>query len=155
MHREHYLRSLPQESEYVFPLHAEMYLKDASLISYRIKRFLEGLNIKTVKEFENRKAISIKDLHSMRHVFCYYAGQVGISLAVVQSIVGHMTQEMTKHYMSHATTRAKQEAIEKLPAFLVMNDSIEIPCADERRRLAELAYTLPMEQVSLLLHQVI
>lgn len=36
-----------------------------------------------------------------------------------------------------------------------MNDSIEIPCADERRRLAELAYTLPMEQVSLLLHQVI
>lgn len=152
---EHYLRSLPRESEYVFPLHAEMYLKDASLISYRIKRFLEGLNIKTVKEFENRKAISIKDLHSMRHVFCYYAGQVGISLAVVQSIVGHMTQEMTKHYMSHATTRAKQEAIEKLPAFLVMNDSIEIPCADERRRLAELAYTLPMEQVSLLLRQVI
>lgn len=52
---EHYLRSLPRESEYVFPLHAEMYLKDASLISYRIKRFLEGLNIKTVKEFENMR----------------------------------------------------------------------------------------------------
>ncbi len=88
---ENYLRSLPQESEYVFPQHAEMYLKDAFLISYRIKNFLGGLNIKTVKKFEHRKAISVKDLHPMWHVFCYYAGHVGISLAVVQSIAGHMT----------------------------------------------------------------
>ena len=114
---EHYLRSLPRESEYVFPLHAEMYLKDASLISYRIKRFLEGLNIRTVKEFENRKAISIKDLHSMRHVFCYYAGQVGISLAVVQSIVGHMTQEMTKHYSLTRQPVRSRKPLKNCPRF--------------------------------------
>lgn len=83
----------------------------------------------------------------MRHVFCYYAGQAGISLAVVQSIVGHMTQEMTKHYMSHATTQAKQEAIERLPTFLVMNDTVEIPEISERQQLAELAYQLPIEKI--------
>lgn len=148
---ENYLKNLPQGGEYVFPQHADMYLRDASLISYRIKRFLEGLGIKTTKEFEDRKAVSIKDLHSMRHVFCYYAGQAGISLAVVQSIVGHMTQEMTKHYMSHATTQAKQEAIEKLPAFLVMNETVEIPELSERQRLVELAYSLPIEHVQMIL----
>ena len=70
---ENYLRTLPQCGEYVFPVHAEMYLRDASLVSYRIKRFLEGLGIKTTKKPEGRRAISVKDLHSMRHVFCYYA----------------------------------------------------------------------------------
>ena len=82
-----------------------------------IKRFLEGLNIKTVKEFENRKAISIKDLHSMRHVFCYYAGQVGISLAVVQSIVGHMTQEMTKHYSLTRQPVRSRKPLKNCPRF--------------------------------------
>lgn len=80
---ESYLKSLPRNSEYVFPQHADMYLRDASLISYRIKRFLKSLGIKTTKQFKDRKSISVKDLHSMRHVFCYYAGQAGISLAVV------------------------------------------------------------------------
>ena len=47
---ENYLKTLPRRGGYVFPVHAEMYLHDASLVSYRIKRFLEGLGIKTTKK---------------------------------------------------------------------------------------------------------
>ena len=38
---------------------------------------------------------------SLRHCFCYYAGMRGVPLPVVQSIVGHLTASMTKHYQSH------------------------------------------------------
>ena len=103
---ETFLREIPHRGEYVFPEHAERYLKDPTLVSYRVKRFLEKLGIRTPRQFKDRKAISTKDLHSMRHVFCYYAGQAGIPLATVQAIVGHMTPEMTKHGMirrSHDT----------------------------------------------------
>lgn len=64
------------ESEYVFPKHAEMYLANPSGVSYRVKQFLEGLGIETTRIPEGRtRAISVKDLHSCRHTFCYYAGR--------------------------------------------------------------------------------
>lgn len=50
---ENYLKTLSWIVRYVFPVHAEMYLHDASQVSYRIKRFLKGLGIKTTK---SRKA---------------------------------------------------------------------------------------------------
>ncbi len=150
---ETFLREIPHKDEYVFPEHAEMYLKDPTLVSYRVKKFLERLGIRTTKKFKDRKAISTKDLHSMRHVFCYYAGQAGIPLATVQAIVGHMTPEMTKHYMAHATIKAKHEAIAKLPPFLIFNIREERRSDDisERQRLVELAYSLPLEQIKSLL----
>ena len=73
---ENYLKTLPRRGGYVFPVHAEMYLHDASLVSYRIKRFLEGLGIKTTKKPEGRRAISIKDLHSslLYNLLAYHTG---------------------------------------------------------------------------------
>lgn len=73
---ENYLKTLPRYGEYVFPVHAEMYLHDASLVSYRIKRFLEGLGIKTTKKPEGRRAISVKDLHSslLYNLLVYHTG---------------------------------------------------------------------------------
>ena len=151
---ETFLREIPHRGEYVFPEHAEMYLKDPTLVSYRVKRFLEKLGIRTTRQFKDRKAISTKDLHSMRHVFCYYAGQAGIPLATVQAIVGHMTPEMTKHYMAHSTIKAKHEAIAKLPTFLIFNIREDRRSEDisERQRLVELAYSLPLEQIKSLLN---
>ena len=149
-----YLKTLPRRGGYVFPVHAEMYLHDASLVSYRIKRFLEGLGIKTTKKPEGRRAISVKDLHSMRHVFCYYAGQAGIPLSTVQSIVGHMTPEMTRHYMAHVSIKAKQEAIEKLPEFLIFNSTADQPeNLSIRQRIAELAYSLPEDELRSILQK--
>ena len=59
------------ESEYVFPKHAQMYLENPDGVSYRIKKFLDGLGIRTTRIPNGRtRAISVKDLHSCRHTFC-------------------------------------------------------------------------------------
>lgn len=105
--------------EYVLPEHADMYLNNPSGISYRVKKFLEDdLHIKTTKKVSGRtRAVSIKDVHSLRHTFCYFAGVAGIPLVVVQSIVGHMTSEMTEHYTAHADRATKREKLSMLPNF--------------------------------------
>ena len=106
-------------SEYVLPEHARMYKENPSGISYRVKKFLEeDLNIVTTKKIPGRtRAISVKDVHSLRHTFCYFAGVAGIPLVVVQNIVGHMTPEMTAHYTAHSDRKTKREKLAMLPCF--------------------------------------
>ena len=141
-----------EDSEYVFPQHAQMYLTNSSGVSYRIKQFLEGLGIQTTRKPEGRtRAISVKDLHSCRHTFCYYAGLAGIPLAVVQSIVGHMSPEMTKHYSDHATTEDKRRGMERLSFFT--QDALPVAVAEpERAELHRQIDTLPIEKVRTLLY---
>ena len=105
--------------EYILPEHAEMYLDNPSGISYRVKKFLEEeCGIVTTKHIEGRsRAVSIKDVHSLRHTFCYFAGVAGIPLVIVQSIVGHMTPEMTAHYTAHADIKTKRDMMKRLPSF--------------------------------------
>ena len=136
------------KSEYVFPEHANMYLTNSSGVSYRVKHFLEGLGIETTRTPEGRtRAISVKDLHSCRHTFCYYAGLAGIPLAVVQSIVGHMSPAMTAHYSAHASIEDKRRGMERLSFFT--QEALPEAKADEPERdeLRSLADTLPIEQV--------
>ena len=142
------------ESEYVLPKHAEMYLNNSTGVSYRIKQFLENkCRIVTTKTLEGRsRAVSVKDLHSCRHTFCYYAGLYGIPLSIVQSIVGHMTPEMTKHYSAHASLSAKREQMRQLPDFMMLS-SLKTKDfeAAEREELQALISTLPIEKVRELL----
>ena len=135
------------ESEYVFPKHAAMYLANSDGVSYRVKKFLEGLGIQTTRTPEGRtRAISVKDLHSCRHTFCYYAGLAGIPLAIVQAIVGHMSPEMTKHYQAHATLEDKRRGMERLSFFKTeaLPAAVEEP---ERTELRSLINTLPIELI--------
>ncbi len=147
-----YLLELKSQSDnsddYVLPEHAKMYLANSSGVSYRIKQFLENkCGIRTTKALENRsRAVSVKDLHSCRHTFCYYAGLYGIPLTIVQSIVGHMTPEMTKHYSAHASIEAKREKMKQLPAFLALADSpVEVndPEADRKQIIQAVANATP------------
>ena len=150
------LRPESSESEYVLPQHAEMYLNNSSGVSYRIKQFLENkCNIVTTKKLEGRaRAVSVKDLHSCRHTFCYYAGLYGIPLSIVQSIVGHMTPEMTKHYSAHASLSAKREQMRQLPEFMMLTGSETRDFeAAEREELQALIGTLPIEKVRQLLKE--
>lgn len=110
---------LGRNEEFVLPEHAAMYRDNPSGIPYRVKKFLEGdMKIKTTKNVPGRsRAVSVKDVHSLRHTFCYFAGVAGIPLVVVQSIVGHMTSEMTAHYTAHADRETKREKMAMLPNF--------------------------------------
>lgn len=106
------------DPEYVLPEHARMYRENPSGIPYRVKGFLESIGIQTTRNIPGRsRAVSIKDVHSLRHTFCFFAGVAGIPLVVVQSIVGHMTPEMTTHYTAHADRKTKQEKMTMLPNY--------------------------------------
>jgi len=107
------------EQEYILPDHAAMYVQNPSGISYRVKSFLESLGITTTKLGRGRaRATSVKDVHSLRHTFAYLAGCYQTPLPVVQSILGHMSPEMTKHYQAHADREAKEKYLAKLPNFI-------------------------------------
>lgn len=134
-----YLSSLPSSSGYVLPEYAQMYKGNPSGVSYRVKGFLHGLGIKTVLEREGKKSVSVKDLHSMRHVFCYCAKRVGIPMSIVAQVVGHKTVAMTEHYASHDTADDLKMAIEKLPPILFGTEGGDVA---KKKRLAGLAYTL-------------
>lgn len=145
-----YLQSLKEgnETEYILPDHAKMYLENPTGVSYRVKQFLEGLGIETTRTPEGRsRAVSVKDLHSCRHTFCYYAGIRGIPLAVVQSIVGHMSPEMTKHYSAHATLEEKRKNIGFMSDF--MGDVPLLPDGrePERAELHRLADSLSIDEI--------
>ena len=115
-----------KDTEYVLPEHAKMYLENPAGLSYRFKKFLEGLGIKTTRQIPNRARVSsIKDIHSLRHTFAYLAGCYNVPLSVVQSILGHMSPEMTKHYQAHADREAKVKFLAQLPAFIGQTDGTE------------------------------
>ena len=142
-----------EPSEYVFPELAKMYLANPTGVSWRIKSFLEGLGITTTRTPKGRnRAVSVKDLHSCRHTFCYLAGLAGVPLSVVQGIVGHMTPEMTKHYSAHATLKDKRDGVSALTGRIAR--TLEIGTAadePERLELIEIARTADIELVKKLL----
>lgn len=102
-------------NEYVCPELAAMYLDNPEGISYRFKKMLNYLKIESLKSYDERsRKISSKDIHSLRHTFCYLHGMQGTPLVVVQSMVGHMNKKMTESYMMHQTEELKRDAIERL-----------------------------------------
>lgn len=128
---ESFLRSrMNNGSEYVLPEQAEMFLSgNDSGVTYRVKKTLEELGITSTKKVNGRyRKVSTKDIHCLRHTFCYFAGLSGIPLIVVQSIVGHMTPEMTAHYSEHADIEAKRKMMGLFPS---------LPCSESQTALSE------------------
>ena len=107
------------ENEYVFP---ELYRRYTinNRIGRDIKRFFSEIGIvgATRKVEGYSKVSSVKDIHSFRHTFIYFAAVHGVPFPVVQGIVGHVSPEMTKHYMDHAGRAAKMQYLAQLPDYL-------------------------------------
>ena len=141
-----YLRSLPRCGEYVFPEHAVMYLRQPSCVSARVKEFLHGLGIVTTVTVAGRRAVSVKDLHSMRHVFCYRAKRAGIPESVIARFVGHKVLAMTRHYANHDTDEELRDEIKKLPPLFITEPG-DPDGGASRRELAMLAAALPIEKI--------
>lgn len=125
--REQYLAH--PDSPYVFPELAEMYSNPnrQRVITENVKRLLHKVGIDdTVKDVQGyAKRVSVKDIHSFRHTFVYMASIHGIPLPVVQSIVGHLNPEMTKHYMDHAGREARLAYMKQLPAYITGGKATE------------------------------
>ena len=153
-----------RDSTYCFPEHAEMYLSNPSGVSYRIKDFLEtDCGIKTTRTPKGRThAVSVKDLHSMRHTFAHKLEQAGVPLTVIQQLVGHSSAAMTMHYSGHNTIEEKTAALSRLASSTP--DYVDVEAVEtsprrlagsepERDELHELIDTMPIEKVREMLAQ--
>ena len=117
---EQYQISGPEE--YILPEAAAVYLSSQNRLNYQIHKYLHSLGIQTSREIPGRKRKqSVKDFHSLRHCFCYYAGLRGVPLPVVQSIVGHLTSSMTWHYQAHADRKARMQGLALMRGLTMKN----------------------------------
>ncbi len=143
-HLEQLAAGRPRGERYVFPELAELYETNEGGITYRVNKFFAELNedlaregmpgIGTTKQPKGRtRRVSVKGVHSLRHTFIYLAGLHGMPFPVVQSIVGHLTKQMTALYMDHASDEAKRVHLASMPDYLSV---VPAPAPGEHRATA-------------------
>ena len=85
------------------------------IISRRLERIFRDANIETSVLLEGReRKTPLATFHSLRHTFVSIAVNAGVSLATVQSIVGHTSTAMTRHYY-HPSEDALRHAVGAIP----------------------------------------
>ena len=122
----------------VLPGLAAKYRAYSSYLSLDVQRVFEAAGIKTTSRAkgERRAAIDV-GFHSLRHSFVSLCGNAGVPLALVQSIVGHVSQSMTERYF-HANAEALQSAVGALPA---IGATVALPAPPSALEAAKQAYT--------------
>ena len=134
-------------NEFVTPELAEMYASNAEGITYRFKQMLGRLGIESLKVDQRRsRRISNKDIHSLRHTFCYLHGMQGTKLIILQSMVGHIDKKMTESYMMHQTEELKREAIKKFSLKPFHSISFDL-ISDEKKLAIEMIKSCDSEKI--------
>lgn len=115
-------------SDYVLPMMAEWYLDNERWhISNGLEEIFKQAGIKTSVKLEGRKtATPDATFHSLRHTFVSFAVNGGVPLPVVQSIVGHTSNAMTRHYY-HENEEVLRKAIAAIP---VVGAECKVPSAE-------------------------
>lgn len=101
---------------FVNPLIAEMYINRNWAVDEGLRRIFKAANIISCVRVEGRSRKSVvASFHSLRHTFVSISANAGVPLPVVQSIVGHCSTAMTRHYY-HESENALRQAVEAIPA---------------------------------------
>lgn len=128
------LAEIPERSrrDYVLPDTAASYLKDSSAPSKRIQDHFEACGVtvhkpgtgfvlkegeeggEPEKEHSGQRAVVEVGFHSLRHTFVSLCRGADAPLSVVESIVGHSSPAMTRHY-THTGDAAALAAVTALP----------------------------------------
>ena len=99
----------------VLPGIAAMYRGARWQVSQQLKRIFKAANITTSVRIEGRRNLTPEaTFHSLRHTFVSFAANAGVSLHIVQSIVGHESTAMTRHYY-HENINALKSAVSAIP----------------------------------------
>lgn len=120
-------------SGHVLPETAAAFMHDAASVSKKIQGIFVTNGIKTHGEnsISGRAQIDV-GFHSLRHTFVSLSANAGAPLALVQSIVGHSSPAMTRHYF-HESVNALKSAVVALPDVTQENESATEPNAAEGR----------------------
>ena len=99
----------------VLPMISELYSKSHWRVSEGLSRIFRKANITTSIRIEGRKNRTPEaTFHSLRHTFVSFAANAGVPLHIVQSIVGHESITMTRHYY-HENLSALKSAVAAIP----------------------------------------
>lgn len=114
------LENISKVSEYVFASPKT----NGKLIDIK-KSFRKALDTANIENFR---------FHDLRHTCATRLADANVNFAVIGEILGHSDMRMTKRY-SHATEKAKREAVQKLVDKQILSKSGE----NEKRQVVELA----------------
>jgi integrase len=105
-------------AEYVMPKLAQRYLSPSSPISAEAATVFKFIGLEISKEAQKGlrriKKTNVYGFHSFRHSFVSFCAKAGVPMPVVQSIVGHGSPAVTRHYV-HIGEGAARQAINALP----------------------------------------
>ena len=100
----------------VLPTISQLYASSRCRVSDRLAAIFKVAKIQTSVKIEGRKRRTPEaTFHSLRHTFVSLAANAGVPLHVVQSIVGHESTAMTRHYY-HENIVALKSAVAAIPA---------------------------------------
>ena len=99
----------------VLPNISTLYRTSRAMVAYRLKKIFKEAGITTSVRIEGRRwKVPEATFHSLRHTFASIAANAGVPLHVVQSIVGHESSAMTRHYY-HENEDVLRKAISSIP----------------------------------------
>lgn len=108
--------SAPTE-RYILPTLAVAYQTQKWIVTNGIAKIFKSAGITTSVRLEGRKTRTPEaTFHSLRHTFVSLAANAGVPLHIVQSIVGHESTAMTRHYY-HENATALRQAVASIPSF--------------------------------------
>ena len=94
-------------------------------IHHRINKIFKNAGIVMSVTVEGRKhKVPEASFHSLRHTFVSMSANAGVPLHIVQSIVGHESTAMTRHYY-HENVAALKQAVEAIPSISETGDVSE------------------------------
>lgn len=128
------LKVIPNAHDgYVMPEIAAMYNHRPGLICTRMKLLFKSCGIETNSKDPKtgRERVEI-GFHSLRHSFVSICENAGVPAAHVQSIVGHSSPAMTRHYY-HTDEDALKRAISAIPDISAQKNATETADAGEGR----------------------
>jgi integrase len=135
------LHDAPGRGEYVLPDTAATYRDHNSVLSNAIQAYLVSCGIQTSKPGAGQRAQCEVGFHSLRHSFVSLCRAANAPLSVVESLVGHNSPAMTRHY-THTGEAAAIDAVSGLPFVLgeapkALPASTRTVDAETVRKLAE------------------
>lgn len=125
-----------------------LYFERRTRLSYCLKQIFKSAGITTSIAVEGRKYRAPEaTFHSLRHTFVSIAANAGVPLHVVQSIVGHGSTAMTRHYY-HENEDVLRKAVIAIPSMNrakkrdISPTAPELRLDDSAKSLLERTYTL-------------